>query len=194
MHVNYVEFYSSEFSDLNETKKFIEKVENSETKAKIVIHQCARLLWLAEKVEEVAVRRPAFQIMFYLIAAEAISKIVFDYKGNNSSKRYVRRFFEEICLEKHHKKLSISFLEKGKYLNLTEVINYLYKIRCDVVHEGKYYEVNFNDDNKRKSVIASSYNINLRVYISHKEIRQIILEGALIGAKRILANNYPLNK
>lgn len=193
MHINYVDFFSSEFSDSNEAEKFIVEVENSKTKAKIVIHQCARLLWLAEKVEEIAVSRPAFQILFYLIAAEAISKIVFDYKGSNGSKKYVRRFFEEICIEKHHNKLSLAFIENGKYLSLAEAIDYLYKIRCDVVHEGKYYEVNFNDDKRHNSVIATVYNTKLRVYISHKDIRQIIIEGALLGAKRILANNYPIN-
>ena len=45
-------------------------------------------------------------LLFYLIAAEAVAKIVFGFKGEGKSKRHVQRFFGEICLEKHRDLLS----------------------------------------------------------------------------------------
>lgn len=149
---------------------------------------------MADRIENVAKSRPAFQIMFYLITSEAIAKIVFDNNRQDSSKKYVIKYFEEICDKKHHNILSISFTNNGNYLTLSEAIAYLYKIRCDVAHEGKYYDVNFNDNKRHNSIIASVFNPRFQVYCSHLDIRRIVIKGAIIGAKKIMINNYSINE
>jgi hypothetical protein len=42
--------------------------------AKIILHQAARMVWLADQIDAVARGRPALQIMFYMVAAEAVAK------------------------------------------------------------------------------------------------------------------------
>jgi hypothetical protein len=51
---------------LEASKKFYETVAppDSYSEAKIILHQTARMLWLADQIDEVAKGRPAFQILF----------------------------------------------------------------------------------------------------------------------------------
>lgn len=179
---------------------FIDEVERlpvDESKAKIVIHQAARLLWLADRIDEVARGRPALLVMFYLIAAEAVAKIVFGFAGQGQSRKYVRRFFQDICSEQHRARLGRAFCASSEgYLDVLEVVDLLYKVRCDVVHEGQYFNFMLPDRAGMEGLLIGQdegqEDDTLEARITARELRQIVLEGCLLGAARILPLNSPV--
>lgn len=95
------------------------------------------MLWLADRIEQVARGRPALLILFYLIAAEAVAKLVMGFRGEGESRRHVRIFFENICSQRHRSILANAFMTGfGGPLTLRKAVDLLYSVRCDVVHEG----------------------------------------------------------
>ena len=141
--IRFPEFFRAAFTDPESAVRFVARVEQidaNESKAKIVVHQTARMLWLADRIEEVARGRAALCIAFYLIAAEAVAKVVCGFTGEGKSRHHVRIFFREICSDLHRQRLERSFSTgPGAYLGFMEVVDLLYDVRCDVVHEGQYF-------------------------------------------------------
>ncbi len=192
-HIAEIDFpalYAEVFPSLDAAKAFYSEVDAlppGKNSAKIVFHQTARMIWLADQIDEVARGRPAFQVLFYLIAAELVAKLTFEFNGDGESKKYVRRFFAEICDDDARNKLASSFsrLPYGE-LSSDDVVNLLYGIRCDVVHEGMYYtfKLRLGQDDLPEMVHINgiSFTTTLRV----EELRQIILKGAVSACKMIL--------
>lgn len=189
--IDFAEFYAPAFTNHAEATTFVTTVEslNGPVPAKIALHQGARMLWLADCMEEVAAGRDALQILFYLIAAEAVAKIVFGFKGEGKSKHHVERFFGEICSDKHRAALAES-LERGPgyFLTWKEAVNKLYDVRCDVVHEGQYltFHLNREDEHRTFPVLADLEELHLVAYMSAPGLRQIVLEGIVEGVRKRL--------
>lgn len=190
--IDYIKFYKDTCPKVVNIDKFINCIENiptSKCKPKIIIHQVARMVYLSDYInEKIARGLPALQILFYLIIAELIAKIVFKCRNEGQSKHYVKLFFLEICSNKHQVALSKAF-EKDfqKYLTVEEAINLLYDVRCDVVHEGKYYDFDLKSDND-DTPTTTNYD-NITAHITTTQLRQIILEGAILGALKILPSD-----
>jgi len=196
MHVskiNYIDFFESAFDSRSEAQQFIEAVEKIPTdkcKAGIVLHQTARMVWLGDRINEVAMKRPALQVLFHLIAAEAVAKIVKGFKGEGQSRQYVRLFFEDICSDEHRDIFGKTFsrLHAG-YLSVRDTVDILYDIRCDVVHEGMYFGFSLPEKGESYPELTMSRNEPLTAYITIEKLRQIVIEGAVLGAKK-LASGY----
>lgn len=190
-HIDYSEFFKSAFPTIEEAHGFVNLVEEipKETcKAKIVIHQAARLLWLSDRIDDVAKGRPALLIMFYMIAAEAVAKLVFKFQGKGQSRKYVQRFFADLCDEKHQLILKTAFWKdpSGPHLTVSQAVDLLYDIRCDVVHEGQYFSLQLPNLSDPDRMLIIHRSESLIASITSGEIRQIILEGSLIGARRMV--------
>ncbi len=103
--IDFPAFYASAFPNAGDSVRFFEEVEAlpsaSRQRVKAVLHQAARMLWLADRIDDVARGRPALQILFFLIAAEAVAKLAFNFSHEGKSRHYVHRFFEEICGDAH---------------------------------------------------------------------------------------------
>jgi hypothetical protein len=185
--INYLEFLKDAFKDPSEAEIFINKVESldaQECKAKIVLLQAVRMVWLSDRIDEVARNRPALQLLFYLIVAEAVGKIVAGYSGEGQSRYRVRLFFEDICSDSHRKVLNQSFQKEDlSWLNVRETIDFLYDVRCDVVHEGQYF--NFTLREGSLPMGTPYYNNVITAHISTCDLRSIVLEGAVLGSKRL---------
>lgn len=188
--IDFADFFRGAFQNPLDAVPFvnqIEKIPASQSKAKVVIHQAARLLWLADRVDEVALGRPALLVMFYLIAAEAVAKMVFGFEGEGKSRHHVRLFFQDICSDQHRQQLGRAFLKRpGRCLTALEAVDLLYKVRCDVVHEWQYLEFMLPDGPQMVPVISTVAGAIVEARISAGELRQIVLEGSLLGAARIL--------
>ena len=187
-NIDFTNFYSEAFDSTSGVSSFVKCVKgltSTTNKAKIVIHQAGRLVWLADRIEEYASGRPALQILFYTIAAEAVAKIVMDYRGESESKKHVKIFFEDICSDSSREILRHAFstsLSCG-FLGLKEAIDYLYKIRCDVAHEGKYFAYALREDIPMLTPTSDEFLI---AHTTLQELRRIVLEGALLGAMKLL--------
>ena len=189
-HISYVDFYESAFSSRAEYEKLISAVEatpRDQSKAKLAMHQAARMIWLADRIDDFARKRPALQLLFYMIAAEAVAKIVVGFEGEGQSRKHVRIFFEDICDAKHKSILSKAFskVEAG-YLSIEETIDLLYIIRCDVVHEGRYFSFSLPESVNDYPEITTVGQEAITAHITLNEIRQIVIEGALLGVQTLL--------
>src|SRR6266540_4539575 len=143
--IDCVKFYAAAFGGGEASQTYFKRLENLPLELreniKLLLHQVARMIWLGDRIDEVAKGRPAFQVMFALIAAELAAKIRYEYNGEGQSRKFVHRFFEEICSDEHRAILGQAFRRIGGYLDVRGAVNYLYGARCDVVHMGSYYDV-----------------------------------------------------
>ena len=70
----------------------------------------------------------------------------------------------------------------------------LYSVRCDVVHEGKYWRFNFATE-KHKSVLTFGANEQiLRVSIYYEELRDIIIKSIIRALLADSTNKILLEK
>ena len=189
-NIDFVEFYRLAFANQEGARRFVEEVEQlppSRNTPKVALHQAARMLWLADRIEEVARGRPALQILFFLIAAEAVAKIVFGFKGEGKSRYYVHRFFAEICSQEHRDRLASAFSTVGRgHFSCEETVNYLYDVRCDVVHEGMYFGMNLKLPGDTVDTLTQFSGRSIIAHITAKDIRQIVLEGSVLGCRKLL--------
>jgi hypothetical protein len=105
MHVariDFQDFYRSAFRTPAQARAFLERAEATQiggvSTAKRILHQAARMIWLGDQLHSVAASRPALQVLFYLIAAEASAKLLRGFVNEGQSRDHVRLFFEENLL------------------------------------------------------------------------------------------------
>ena len=201
--IDFVDFYSPVFSNEQETREFVTYVKSLEHPAKVILHQAARMLYLADIVHQPG--RPALEVLFFLIAAEAVAKLVFNFEEEGESRRYVKRFFQEICNDKHKSLLSQAFKKQtdeidfvsDNYLTLDETINFLYDVRCDIIHRGIYFDNLWLKEKCTNGNLLFGWK-NLQYIspnISTDGLRKIVLEGAVLGCRIALpdGDKYKLN-
>jgi hypothetical protein len=187
--IDFAEFYAPAFPSLAEAKTFYASVKSLDgpAPAKIAVHQGARMLWLADRMDDVARGRSALQILFYLIAAEAVAKILYGFKGEGQSKKHVMVFFGDICSEKHRNLLSRAFSQtRSGFLTWERAVEILYDARCDVVHEGRYFEFNLRPPGSTFPELVALPPWDLEAHISSPDLRQVVLEGVVEGVQRLL--------
>lgn len=186
--INFALFYRSAFSSAKESRSFYERVKKLSEKRRdpqTILHQAARMIWLADRIDNVARRRPSFQVMFYLTTAELVAKLVFKYNGESRSREFVRKFFEEICTQEHQTRLAQGFtdLTRSSGLSCREVVDLLYDVRCDVVHRGQYFSFNLQSEQSSVAMLTNARPHWLS-HIKLSELRQIVLEGVIQGCRR----------
>ncbi len=188
--IDFPRFYTEVFPSFDAAKSFYKQLEDlppEKNAAKIVFHQAARMVWLADQIDEVARGRPAFQVLFYLIAAELVAKITFNFEGEGESRKYVRRFFAEICSNDTRAKLAKSFSKtRSGPLSSQDAVDLLYNIRCDVAHEGKYSSFHLplpGDAFPQLTIVGDESFV---AHLTIQELRRMILEGALLASHKLL--------
>ena len=73
--------------------------------------------------------------------------------------------------------IATGFVGEGGFLNLKAAVKHLYAIRCDVVHEGCYWEFTFSPDGVVTHTVGSTLNIG--VTIGYPTFRDIVVRGAI---------------
>ncbi len=196
-HINYGDVLKSAFVDPKEAELYVasvEQISSNSNIAAVILHQAARLVWLSDRVEEVAKGRPALQIFFFIIAAEAVAKLFYNYQGESESKVYVRKFFQELCTDEHRTLLSRAVKRDDIFMTAEECVNFLYKMRCDVAHEGRYFHLLLPESTIPKDKSLSQLDshglyyddVTIDPYISSSDLRQIIVEGSVRASRLLL--------
>src|SRR5262245_7955519 len=93
-------FYAGVAGSLAAAREFYESLSphsKDHQTAQLILHQVARMVWLADQIDAVAFGRPALQVMFGIIAAEAAAKLAAGYEGEKKSGEHVGLFFSEYC-------------------------------------------------------------------------------------------------
>lgn len=140
--------------------------------AKVMLHQTARMVWLADRIQEVSKGRPAVPITFYIIAAEAVAKLAAGFAKEGQSRRFVREFFAKRCTEAQRARMhrALEWATPSPPRSPDGLWEYLYRVRCDVVHEGRYFDMTVEDE------------------VCIAEVRTVVLEAALNTARAISSN------
>lgn len=181
---NWLTFFASYFPDTHTAQEFIRQCEDlspddGNHKAKIMMHQTQRLVSIADDMPKLRPKRESLQLFFVMICVEHVSKLHDGFTGEGHSKKYVKRFFNEFISAHDKAELGASFIDNTKLpmspLGIDKVIDLLYALRCDVVHEGKYWGFSFHDG--RKQMINVDPNVN--VSLTFQEFKDIIVKGCI---------------
>jgi hypothetical protein len=112
--------------------------------AKIMMHQTQRLVSLADDLPTIRPGNETLQLLFLLICAEHVAKLAHNFDRDGKSKIYVQNFFRWFFLPEQQQQLSAGITNHDHDpLSLRQAVDALYDVRCDVVHEGKYWGFHF---------------------------------------------------
>jgi hypothetical protein len=194
----WVDFYEPYFAGRREAELFVEKIElltptDERHTTKIMMHQAQRLISITDDLPRLRPRRESLQLLFLIICAEHISKLDDGFKGEGQSKKYVKRFFDKFLLQPEKDKLGNGFVDNNSMtmdpLGIEKVIDTLYDVRCDVVHEGKYWGFTFHDGDTP----MVNVDPDVIVYITFKELRDIVVKGCIRAIEDRLCPNNCVN-
>lgn len=176
-----IDFYKPFFKDLDETHNFVKGLEklgpgDPMHPAKIMMHQVQRLVTLADDLPKIRPQRESLQLLFILICAEHIAKLHDNFDKEGQSRAYTRRFFEVILSD-----IEMDYLKKGfssfdrTPLSVREIVDLLYDVRCDVVHEGSYWGFHFHDGKTPMLNTDPDVIVNIRL----SDLRTILVRGCI---------------
>jgi len=182
-NIDFPTFYAPAFgNDDSQARAFYKSL--TETPARVVMHQAARMVWLGDQIDQVARGRPALQILFFMIAAEAVAKLADGFEDEGQSRKYVRRFFLNICSDDHRARLAGALCGSVGWLSAEEVVDFLYDVRCDVAHRGKYFDLHLpRPELDEAELVVNWREKTLFATITIGELRRIVLEGTVLAAK-----------
>jgi hypothetical protein len=191
--IDFEQFYRPLFGTDAEAKQFSDRVESapdSQRPVKEVFHQAARLTWLGDRINEIALGRPALQILFYLITAETIAKLTYRFEGRGRSREHVHAFFERLCGSGDQTIMANAFSESPfrRALSLSEAVNLLYDVRCDVAHRGMYYVFNLPLDEHDYPQLVVLGDMSVETMLTLGTLRQIVLRGAIRACSMIMGD------
>lgn len=178
----WLKFYEPFFRDRGETYQFVETIENygpenPKHPAKIMMHQTKRLVSLADDLPKIRPQRDSLQLLFLIICAEHIAKLHNNFIKEGKSRAYTRRFFTVLVSQTDQEILARSFIHRRprRMLNIQEVADLLYDVRCDVVHEGMYWGFFF----RHEHITMMNINPKVTVKIKLSDLRDIVIRGCL---------------
>ncbi|MCX7084138.1 MAG: HEPN domain-containing protein [Methylococcales bacterium] len=174
----WIDFYEEFFTNRTEAINFVAVLEaiqdpSQQThRAKVMMHQTQRLCSLANDLPKIR-NYESLQLLFLIICTENIAKLYYDFNGQGQSKEYVIKFFTDFINPENKIRLEQGFSDiEHRKLNSKSIAERLYKIRCDIVHEGKYWDFNFLDSTDNTSMI--NLNQEIIAHLSQSEFRKII--------------------
>lgn len=181
----YRPYFDSErlLSNFVETCEGLEPADNRH-RAKIMMHQGQRLISLSENAASLEAEKDPLKLFFLIVCAEAVAKLHADYKKEGKSKQFVRDFFHAFCTDEEKSALLKGIEICRSKPDFDDVIDALYRIRCDVVHEGRYWGFSFATA-KIKSMITGHAGRVMKVTITYNELKNIVCNGVIRATREI---------
>jgi len=151
--------------------------------AKLMLHQTTRLVTLADDIVELRPGRESLQLLFVLICAEHLAKLADGFESEGKSRFYVKEFFRQFADDDDKGMLDHAFSTYSlQSLGWESAIDALYGVRCDVVHEGNYWDFNFRD----KDTSMLNQDPDLIARISFSEFRDLVVRCATRAVERAI--------
>ncbi|MCX5839141.1 MAG: hypothetical protein NTW71_11585, partial [Deltaproteobacteria bacterium] len=149
--------------------------------AKIIMHQAQRLVSLADDLPKIRPKRDSLQLLFLIICAEHIAKLHDNFTKEGKSRAFVRQFFKVLVSQPDQDILTCGFIHQHprRMLNIEEVADFLYDVRCDVVHEGMYWGFSFRYD----GIPMMNINPKITVTIALSDLRDIVIRCCINAIK-----------
>lgn len=183
----WTEFYAPHFASEEDAAGFVSRCEATTPpnhQAKVMMHQVRRLVSIADEMPKIRPARESLQIFFLIVCAENIAKVADGYNQDGMSGRYVRKFFVDNISAADQDRLESSFFDlDGNPLALGDVISLLYKVRCDVAHEGNYWEFAFSDG--KMDMVNARQSVEVRM--TYSEFYDVVVRTAVSAIESFLA-------
>lgn len=182
----WIDFYAEFFESRAAAEEFVTHLEATESAdpmhvAKIMMHQTKRLVSISDRVHVDEQNHECLRLLFLIVCAENISKLHDDYLDDGRSSHYTHRFFEELLDPVDRQRLVEGIRRNGgAAFSLSEVVDILYKLRCDVAHEGRYWHFHFAD-----TYAIVNTDPHATVSMRFGELRGIVVRGCIRAI-----NNY----
>ena len=182
----WVAFYLPFFDSLAEAEGFVIRCEQQtppNNTAKIMMHQTQRLISTTDRIPELRLHSEPLQLLFLMISAEHIAKLYEGFQSEGKSHEYTYKFFETFVSAEDRNKLQYDFADNNdRPLGLKSTIDLLYAIRCDVVHEGRFWGFAFHDG----TTSMQNADPDVMVRLSLCELRDIVVRGCITAIKQEL--------
>ncbi|MCK4621669.1 MAG: hypothetical protein KAT62_05570 [Desulfuromonadales bacterium] len=181
----WLQFFEPFFPTPGEARTFVEELEplcidDTPHPAKIMMHQTQRLISLADDIPEIRRNNETLPLLFLLICAEHIAKKFHNFNKDGQSRAYVRRFFNEFLSEEDKRKIETGIRKHDrKPSTVQQATDILYDVRCDTVHEGKYWGFHFHDGDT--PILGTDPDVIISIKLS--ELRNIIVRGCIEAIK-----------
>jgi len=189
--IEWLDFYRPYFTESSDLEQFVQVCESLEVhdprhRAKIMMHQGRRLLSVADRMEIVEPGYEPLKLLFLLICAENISKLNVSTEELGQSRYHVRRFFCKFCSPSDKQAILENIEICQKNSSFEDLIDILYDVRCDVVHEGHYWGFNFATDEHPSMLTGANAEQVLRVRMKYEEFRDIVARGVVAATSEVL--------
>ena len=174
-------FYSPFFESDGDARAFVTPLEaldlgDARHQAKIMMHQAQRLVSLADDLPKIRKGNETLQLLFLLVCAEHIAKLAHNFDREGLSRTYVQNFFRWFLSQEQQQQLSVGITKHDHNpLSLRQAVDALYHVRCDVVHEGKYWGFQFR---VREDPILNC-EPDVIVSLTLCEFRQLVVKGCI---------------
>ena len=185
----WIDFYRPFFTKEEDVNKFVSECERlgpPKNTAKILMHQTQRLVSLADDLESIRPHDEPLKVLFFLMSAENVAKLHDGFTAEGQSRTYVRRFFCDFLSPTDKSTLGNGFLDienRMEPLGFDRVVDMLYDIRCDVVHEGNYVSFAFHDG--CTPMVNTSPRVEAHLQLS--DVRSVIVRGCIAAVQSKLA-------
>ncbi len=190
----WIDFYEPFFPNRVAAQAFVTPLEaydldSPRHKAKIMMHQAQRLISLADDIATIRPEKESLQLLFLLVCAENMAKLFDSYEEDGKSRAYVRKFFSDFVVGADRQLLESSFVRASStsltVLTLGEVVDILYSVRCDVVHEGRYWGFQFHDG--ETSRITGDPPVKVSIQLN--ALRNIVVRACIRAVETVLLPN-----
>ncbi len=184
----WIKFYTK-YIDCPDLERVIERClelhsEMPEFNARRMMLQCKRLVDISQAQENATENSDALKLFFLIVLAENSAKFYDDYVGDGQSKKYVRKFFEEMMPENCKDFLKINLTVQDQPVAFRNSVDFLYSVRCDVAHEGMYYQFHFKDCDY--SLIVQAGEVMASNNVRYDELVKIIVIAAYVSIRNKL--------
>lgn len=178
---------------INRDYRPIEELDDST--AKVMMHQTVRLVTLSEHMRLLRGTHDPLSLFFLIICAECVSKLYAVFKGEGKSREFVRRFFSEHVSATGRDTLAKHFKpSKHGSDKIEDIVDILYAIRCDVVHEGRYWGFSFPTNSCPVLNLHPKHKMGqdpIRVSMSIDQLRDIVVRGCIAAVIKKLDSSQP---
>ena len=144
-------------------------------RAKLILYQTRRLVSIADDIINIRPGREALQLLFLLICAEHVAKLAKGTGKEGKSRHYTKEFFRRFMSDADRDLLDTGFKDRNMMpMEWQTSIDALYDVRCDVVHEGAYWEFHF----RQGDVSMLNLETQMIAEITLVDFRNIIIRCA----------------
>lgn len=187
-HEAWLVFYRPFFDSDNACAAFVAGCvaqSGSLLNSKIIMHQVRRLTMLADDSLELRPGRYSLGIFWLIVCAEAVAKLYTKLAAEGESRKMVHIFFDTFLTQPQKDLLGTGILSMKSTLpmGLRGAVDALYDVRCDVAHEGNYWDWTFT--HKGTPMLNPDYDVIAD--LEWEEFRDLVVRGGVVAARSLWA-------